>query len=72
MITAPSEKRIRTLLQDLDAAALDLLIGDWLDALAATGRPEDELRAARSTGSGSAASGTARSSCLPPCSTGRR
>jgi predicted transposase YbfD/YdcC len=44
-IIAPSEKRIRTLLQALDAAALDLLIGGWLDALAAAGRLEDELRA---------------------------
>ena len=37
-ITAPSEKRIRTLLQDLDAAALDVIIGCWLRALAAAGR----------------------------------
>lgn len=34
-IIAPSEKRIRTLLQALDAAALDMLIGGWLAALAA-------------------------------------
>jgi hypothetical protein len=38
VIMAPSEKRIRALLQALDAAALDLLIGGWLAALAAAGR----------------------------------
>jgi hypothetical protein len=43
-IIAPSEKRIRTLLQAVDAAALDLLIGGWLAALAAAGRLEEELR----------------------------
>lgn len=45
MIIAPSEKRLRTLLQALDAAALDLLIGGWLAALAAAGRLEDALTA---------------------------
>jgi predicted transposase YbfD/YdcC len=44
-IIAPSEKRIRTLLQVLDAAALDLLIGGWLAALASAGRLEDTLTA---------------------------
>jgi hypothetical protein len=39
-IIAPSEKRMRTLLQDLDAAALDLLIGGWLASLAAARRQE--------------------------------
>jgi hypothetical protein len=37
----PSEKRIRTLLQALDAVALDMLTGGWLAALAAAGRLED-------------------------------
>ena len=44
-IIAPSEKRIRTLLQALDAAGLDLLIGGWLAAIAAAGRLEDALTA---------------------------
>ena len=44
-IIAPSEKRIRTLLKALDAAALDLLIGDWLAALVAAGRLEEALTA---------------------------
>ncbi len=35
-ITAPSEKRIRTLPQSLDAAALDLLISGWLASMAAS------------------------------------
>ena len=37
-IIAPSEKRIRILLQSLDADALDLPIGGWLAALAAAGQ----------------------------------
>ena len=45
VITAPSEKRIRTLLQALDAAALDVLVGGWLDGLARDGRAEQPLRA---------------------------
>jgi predicted transposase YbfD/YdcC len=45
VITAPSEKRIRTLLQALDAAALDVLIGGWLDGLARDGQPEQLPRA---------------------------
>ena len=44
-ITAPSEKRIRTLLQALDAAALDAAVGGWLAALAAAGRLEEALTA---------------------------
>ncbi len=44
-IIAPSEKRIRTLLQALDAAALDEIIGGWLRALAAAGRLETLLTA---------------------------
>jgi predicted transposase YbfD/YdcC len=44
-IIAPSEKRIRTLLQALDAAALDMLTGGWLAALAAAGRLEEALTA---------------------------
>jgi hypothetical protein len=34
-----SEKRIRTLLQDLDGDALDVIIGGWLRVLAAAGKP---------------------------------
>jgi predicted transposase YbfD/YdcC len=34
-IPVPSEKRIRTLLQDLDGDALDIIIGGWLRRLAA-------------------------------------
>jgi hypothetical protein len=44
-ITAPSEKRIRTLLQELDAAALDVITGSWLRALAVTGRLDGLLTA---------------------------
>ena len=38
-IAVPSEKRIRTLLQDLDGDALDVAIGGWLRSLAAAGKP---------------------------------
>ena len=44
-IIAPSEKRIRTLLQALDAARLDEVTGTWLRALAAAGRPAGPLTA---------------------------
>jgi DDE_Tnp_1-associated/Transposase DDE domain len=44
-IAAPSEKRIRTLLQDLDGDALDVIIGGWLRALAASGRLDGLLTA---------------------------
>jgi hypothetical protein len=44
-IAAPSETRIRTLLQMLDAGALDVLIGGWLRALADAGRLEGLLTA---------------------------
>jgi hypothetical protein len=44
-IIAPSEKRIRTLLQEIDAAALDELTGGWLRGLAGAGRLENLLRA---------------------------
>ena len=44
-ITAPSEKRLRTLLQALDAAILDEITGGWLRALAAAGRLEGLLTA---------------------------
>jgi hypothetical protein len=44
-IVTPSEKRIRTLLQVLDAEVLDQVIGDWLRALAAAGRLEGLLTA---------------------------
>jgi hypothetical protein len=35
----PSEKRIRTLLQDLDGDALDVITGGWLRSLAAAAKP---------------------------------
>src|SRR5712691_11977676 len=44
-IIAPSEKRIRTLLQALDAALLDEVTGTWLRALAAAGRLDGLLTA---------------------------
>ena len=44
-IAAPSEKRIRTLLQDLDGDALDVIIRGWLRALAASGRLDGLLTA---------------------------
>jgi predicted transposase YbfD/YdcC len=44
-ITAPSEKRVRTLLQALDAAALDVLIGGWLAARAAATGGDGDLKA---------------------------
>lgn len=44
-IIAPSEKRIRTLVQELDAARLDELTGSWLRALAEAGRLESLLTA---------------------------
>lgn len=44
-ITAPSEKRIRTVIQSLDAEKLDELTGGWLRALADAGRLNGLLRA---------------------------
>jgi predicted transposase YbfD/YdcC len=44
-IIAPSEKRIRTLLQQIDAAKLDELTGGWLRALADAGKLERLLTA---------------------------
>jgi hypothetical protein len=44
-IIAPSEKRIRTLIQALDAAALDVITGSWLRALATAGRRDGLLTA---------------------------
>jgi predicted transposase YbfD/YdcC len=44
-IVAPSEKRIRTLIQELDAEKLDEVIGGWLRALARAGRLEPLLTA---------------------------
>ena len=44
-IVAPSEKRIRTLIQELDAEKLDQLIGGWLRDLASAGRLEPLLTA---------------------------
>jgi predicted transposase YbfD/YdcC len=44
-IIAPSEKRLRTLIQDLDAQELDALIGGWLRELAEAGRLENLLTA---------------------------
>jgi predicted transposase YbfD/YdcC len=40
-IAVPSEKRLRTMLQQIDADELDKLPGDWLRALAEAGRLED-------------------------------
>lgn len=45
VIVAPSEKRIRTLIQSLDAGKLDEVTGDWLRALADAGRLEHLLTA---------------------------
>jgi predicted transposase YbfD/YdcC len=45
VIVAPSEKRIRTLIQSLDARRLDEVTGDWLRALADAGRLEHLLTA---------------------------
>ena len=39
----PSEKRIRTFLQQIDAARLDELTGSWLRALADVGKLENLL-----------------------------
>jgi predicted transposase YbfD/YdcC len=44
-IIAPSEKRLRTLIQALDAEALDVITGGWLRALAAAGRLDRLLTA---------------------------
>ncbi len=44
-IVAPSEKRIRTLIQELDAEKLDQVIGGWLRGLAGAGRLEPLLTA---------------------------
>jgi len=44
-IVAPSEKRIRTLIQELDAGKLDEIIGGWLRDLARAGRLESLLTA---------------------------
>src|ERR1017187_7431307 len=44
-IVAPSEKRIRTLIQELDAENLDQVIGGWLRGLARAGRLESLLTA---------------------------
>ena len=44
-IIAPSEKRLRTLLQQVDAARLDELTGNWLRALAQAGKLENLLTA---------------------------
>lgn len=44
-IVAPSEKRIRTLIQQIDATVLDQIIGGWLRDLAEVGRLEPLLTA---------------------------
>jgi predicted transposase YbfD/YdcC len=44
-IVAPSEKRIRTLIQELDAEELDEIIGGWLRGLARAGRLDGLLTA---------------------------
>jgi hypothetical protein len=54
-IITPSEKRVRTLLQAIDAEALDVIIGTWLRA--GRGRPAGWTtcsRRSRSTGNGCA------------------
>ncbi len=72
-ITAPSEKRIRTLIQAADARRLDDLTGDWLRALARAGRLENLLTAIAIDGNGCAGTATgSRSSCSPRCCTRRR
>jgi predicted transposase YbfD/YdcC len=45
VIIAPSEKRIRTLIQAIDAGRLDQVIGGWLRALAQAGKLEPLLTA---------------------------
>jgi hypothetical protein len=71
-IVAPSEKRIRTLIQELDAENLDQIIGGWLRDLAGAGRLEHLLTAIAIDGNGCAAPATGRSSCSPRCCTSRR
>lgn len=44
-IAVPSEKRIRTLIQQVDASGLDELIGAWLRGLAGAGRMDGLLTA---------------------------
>lgn len=44
-IVAPSEKRIRTLIQQIDATVLDAIVGGWLWDLAQAGRLEPLLTA---------------------------
>ena len=44
-IAAPSEKRIRTLIQQVNAARLDEVTGTWLRALASAGRLDELLTA---------------------------
>ena len=72
-IPVPSEKRIRTLLQDLDGDALDTVVGGWLrpwpapGSRPAAGRPAGARRDRRQVAA--RASATGRSSCSPPSST---
>jgi hypothetical protein len=72
-IPVPSEKRIRTLLQDLDGDALDVIVGGWLRSWPPRGSRPGRRTARRSTwqstASGCAAPATGRSSCSPRCST---
>jgi hypothetical protein len=72
-IIAPSETRLRTLIQDLDANALDELIGGRLRALAEAGRLEGLLTAIAIDGKWLRGGWpTGRSSCSPRCCTRRR
>ena len=72
-IPVPSEKRIRTLLQDLDGDALDGVVGGWLRSLAAAGKParpqDGPAEHVAIDASGCAGSATGRSSCSPRSST---
>jgi hypothetical protein len=69
-IIAPSEKRIRTLLQEIDAARLDELTGAGCANWRTPGGCRTCCARSRSTGNGYAASATdSRSSCSPRCST---
>ena len=67
-IAAPSEKRIRTLIQQVNAARLDEVTGTWLRALASAARLDELLTAIAIDGKWLRGMGTAsRSSCSPPC-----
>jgi hypothetical protein len=66
-IVVPSEKRIRTLIQRIDATRLDEITGGWLWDLAETGRLEPLLTALAVDGSTCAV--LMASCCSPRCFT---